>query len=408
MRDTEAENDTLRPSPVVLRSPAEIPPRQWLYDEHIVAGSVSLTVSPGGLGKSSLLITEALAMAAGRSPLGPQPPRPLTVWLWNGEDPRDEIERRVAAAALHHDVTSDEIAGRLFADSGRDTPIRLAEVGKGGQPITSPVVEELVTAIQLSGVDVLIVDPFVTCHGVPENDNGAINAVIGLWRDIADRTGCGIELVHHAAKAAHLHGSDMGVAQSRGASAIIDGVRSARFLVRMSDEDREKAGLDPKTIVFEVVHGKANFSPAMGRRAWRKLTSVALGNGSGLYPAGDLVGVVEGWTPPDAFAGVSLRDLADFQAALRDGEWRASDQSHEWAGYKLAEIMRLDVGGRSDRTPDQKQNRARVKEMIATWRRNGHLKEDRRRDGRTGRESPFFVPGIAAYDTSTPYTPDMW
>ena len=52
-------------------------------------------------------------MASGK-PLVGQPVRaPFRVWYWNGEDPVDEMERRVAAICLHHEITEAHLGGRL-------------------------------------------------------------------------------------------------------------------------------------------------------------------------------------------------------------------------------------------------------------------------------------------------------
>jgi hypothetical protein len=50
-----------------------IPPREWLYGRHYQRGVVSGTVAPGGRGKSSLVMVEAVAMATCRNLLGEQP-----------------------------------------------------------------------------------------------------------------------------------------------------------------------------------------------------------------------------------------------------------------------------------------------------------------------------------------------
>ena len=49
------------------------------------------------------------------------------VRYWNGEDPKEETERRIAAILLHYVITAEEIEGWLFYDSGRDQPIVIAE-----------------------------------------------------------------------------------------------------------------------------------------------------------------------------------------------------------------------------------------------------------------------------------------
>jgi hypothetical protein len=46
--------------------PSQIRARQWLYGHHYCRGFVSVTVAPGGMGKSLLGIVEGLAMATRR------------------------------------------------------------------------------------------------------------------------------------------------------------------------------------------------------------------------------------------------------------------------------------------------------------------------------------------------------
>src|SRR5580704_10986529 len=81
--------------PYVWRDPRTIPPRQWLHAGHYIRGYVSATIAPGGLGKTSLQLVEAVGMAAGRNLLGGEGKPPLNVWYWNLEDPLEEIERRI-------------------------------------------------------------------------------------------------------------------------------------------------------------------------------------------------------------------------------------------------------------------------------------------------------------------------
>src|SRR5580704_1792722 len=72
--------------PYVWRDPRTIPPRQWLHTGHYIRGFVSATIAPGGLGKSSLQLVEAIGMAAGRDLLrGTSAKMKLTAWYWNLE-----------------------------------------------------------------------------------------------------------------------------------------------------------------------------------------------------------------------------------------------------------------------------------------------------------------------------------
>jgi AAA domain len=97
----------------------KLPQRSWLYGKHYQRRTVSLTAGPGGMGKSSNDMVEAIAMATGRNLLGEQPEERLRVWYHNGEDPREEIDRRLAAICQHHDIPQEELEGWLWT-TGRN------------------------------------------------------------------------------------------------------------------------------------------------------------------------------------------------------------------------------------------------------------------------------------------------
>lgn len=334
---------------------SEIPRRPWLYGWHLIRKQVSVTVAPGGVGKSSLTICEALAMVSGRDLLGDNVKEPgIKVWLFNLEDPRDEMARRIIAAMQHHGIAPEEIAGRLFVDTGRERTLCTAIQTRDGVEIIKPEMEGLSREIEARGIDVLVVDPFVSSHQASENDNGAIDVVAKEWARLADRCNCAIELVHHTRKA---NGETATTESARGATALLAAARSGRVLNKMNDALREQWGLLNDTATFfSVERDKANLAPA-GVRVWRRMASVSLANG-------DSVGVAEAWTPPDTFDGVTPADLLAVQRALDGKGLRYSDQAgDDWAGHAVAEVLGLDA------TADRK----RIKKMIKTWIDNGAL-----------------------------------
>jgi hypothetical protein len=125
---------TLEATPFTLRDHRTITPRDWVYDEHYIKGFLSATVAPGGGGKTSLELVEAVALASGRNLLGPRVTKKYRVWYWNGEEPLVELERRIAAICLHYNITQAELAGYLFLNSGRDpnSKITIAEATNSG------------------------------------------------------------------------------------------------------------------------------------------------------------------------------------------------------------------------------------------------------------------------------------
>jgi hypothetical protein len=117
----------------------------------------------------------------------------VNVWYWNGEDPMEELQRRIVATALLYKIEPTEIHGRLFVDTGRETKIIIAEQTNAGARIARPIVDAVIATINAIGL--MIVDPFVASHRVIQNDNPAIELVAATWAEIADVTGCAIELV---------------------------------------------------------------------------------------------------------------------------------------------------------------------------------------------------------------------
>jgi hypothetical protein len=108
-------------APLQTGDPIKIPPREWLYGYNTIRGYISVVVAPGGTGKSALTVVEALAMATGRELLaGDKPHNSQRVWMHNAEDSHDEMQRRVATTMMHHNITSADIADRLFVTSGHE------------------------------------------------------------------------------------------------------------------------------------------------------------------------------------------------------------------------------------------------------------------------------------------------
>jgi hypothetical protein len=335
--------------------PASIPRRQWLYGHHHVRKFISETVAPGGFGKSTLALTEALAIVSGRPLLGITPDERAIVWIWNGEDPAEELQRRIIAACLHYNIDPTDIEGRLFVDTGRETKIIIAEQTRTGAIVARPVVDAVIATIKANSIGLMTVDPFVASHRVVENDNPAIEIVAATWAEIADVTGCAIELVHHARKTG---GAEITVDDGRGGSALLAKVRSARTLNGMTEEEATKAGVENRRAYFRVQNGKANLTAAAGNADWYRFVSVELGNG-------DSIGVVAPWTWPDALVGVTVSDLRAVQAEVAKGRWRENAQAKGWVGRAVATAMKLDAA--------KKHDRAKISRLLKIWLSTGML-----------------------------------
>ncbi|ACA15749.1 RecA-family ATPase-like protein [Methylobacterium sp. 4-46] len=386
-RTAEASPAPLRATPFRWRDPASIPPREWLYGRHLIRKFTSATFALGGLGKSSLVIVEALAMATGRPLLGIKPAGRLRVWLWNGEDPLEELERRVLAACLHYSISEVDLDGWLFLDSGRDSGIILATTSKTGTTVAAPAFDQLEATIRENRIDVVILDPFVSTHAVSENDNSAIDLIAQGINRVAGRTNCAFELVHHVRKG-QAGGAEYTVEDGRGASALKDKTRAARVLNAMSKDEVERAGVEESWRYFKVTTGKANLAPRDEKATWYRTASVDLGNATQERPS-DHIGVVTAWEWPDAFNGVNVDDLRRAQAAVAKGQWRADVQAKNWVGHPIAEALGLN--------PDDKRDRDRIKALLRTWIRMRMFVVVQGRDEKS-KPRPFIEVGEAASD----------
>jgi hypothetical protein len=341
--------------------PKEIPRRQWLYSTSVIRKFVSATIAPGGAGKSSLVIVEVLEMTAGKPLLLDVARAPLRVWYWNLEDPRDEIERRIAAACGFYKLAASDLVGRLFVDSGRDRPCVIARYnGHRHIVVDEELIAGLVAEIKRRQIDVLVIDPLKRAHQVDENDNTSVDIVVKAFASIADEANCAVMLLHHTRKAG---GGEITAETSRGAKALIDGCRSVRVLNGMTKDEGERAGItDDHWRYFRVYPDKLNLAPPPDASDWFKLESVHLGNGKD-GGAGDNVGVATPWQWPDPFANVTVATLLAVQHKIDGGAWRDHPQADDWVGKAVAEVLDLDL----ERKPD----RATVNTLLKTWLKSG-------------------------------------
>jgi hypothetical protein len=268
------------------------------------------------------------------------PPELLRVWLWNLEDPQEETERKIQAAAKHYRLRADDIGDRLLIDSGRDQKLVIATTTRDGAVIAQPVVDSLVSEIIARKIDVLVIDPFVSCHEVAENDNSAMDMVVKEWGRVAERGNCAVLLVHHTRKMGEA--AEVTTESSRGGSSQTDACRVVRTVNRMTKQEATNAGVDNHRLYFRTYNDKANFAPPVERSDWFKLESVDLGNGPMGLP-GDSIGVVVNWDWPDATAGMTAADYDKVVAEVSNGKWRKSIQANDWVGVAIANALDLDL-----------------------------------------------------------------
>ena len=363
---------SIHASPFKWIDPSKIPQREWVYRPDYIRKFSSLTLAPGGAGKSTAVIAEIVAMVSGKSLLGVRPAQPLRVWYWNGEDPADELQRRIAATCKHYGITKEDIGDRLFVDSGRTMPIVIAEDDKSGTRVAVPTMTEVIETLKANKIDVFIIDPFVSVHRVAENDNTGIEKVAKSFSNIAEAANCSVMLIHHSRKT---YGQDITAEDGRGASALLAAVRAARTLNVMSKEEAKNFDIEEgeRRRYIRSDNGKSNMTRPADKADWYRLESVELGNSGFGSVGGDEVGVATKWEAPEFAARIAdTEGILKVQAVMdAGGPWRESPQSQKepWVGLAIGEAFSYISSGSMPQRA-----RKHVNETIAAWLKDGWLK----------------------------------
>jgi len=231
-------------------------PRELIHGLDYIAGTISLTVAAGGVGKSMLIIFEACQIAH----------QGKNVMLLMLEDDPSEVKRRVKACTMLHEFDESAIGSNLVIlhDETRLTIAGLEQ----NKPVAIDA-KRLMNAARIHNSKVLIADPFVQTHLMNENDNGQINFVADQYRSIAKELDISVMLVHHTRK-----GSENGTRgeNARGASALKDAARNVRELRQLSEADAAELNID-KDFAHEFIcveHTKANYTRRAEPRYMRK------------------------------------------------------------------------------------------------------------------------------------------
>lgn len=257
--------------------PAAIKPRPWILGHDLIAGFITATVAQGGAGKSMVTMLEALAVASGRELTGVKVHKPGAAWIYNVEDPMDELGRRIIAAADHHRVPLAEL-GNLHISSGRMAPLILAQSNRGEVTTNVKAFEQVIDFITTNRITLWVLDPFIHVHMCDENSNAEMSHVMLILGAIAERTGCAISLVHHTTKGT---GGEGNMDKARGASAFGGAVRIMRTVATMNEKDAESFGIsaDRRKWYLRLDDAKGNMAPPAEAARWFEKHDHVLVNG---------------------------------------------------------------------------------------------------------------------------------
>jgi hypothetical protein len=342
--------------------PGPIPPRQWLLGNQFCAGFISSIVAAGGAGKTALRLLQFISLAIGRPLCGQHVFRRCRVLLISLEDNRAELDRRIKAILDYFNISRDELKGWLFCASPKLA--KIAEM-KNKTRVVGPLEHQIRAAIERRKPYLVSLDPFIKTHGLEENDSGDMDFVCDLLARIAVEFNVAVDSPHHVHKGQIVPGdADSG----RGSSGIRDAGRLVYTLAPMSEDEATTFGINPddRCSYVRLDGAKVNIAPRSGKATWFHIIGVPIGNATEEYPSGDTVQVVEPWSPPDTWAGLSShllnQILTAIDAGLPDGtRYTDAPNATTRAAWQVV----------AEYAPDKSEVQAR--EIVRTWVKNGVL-----------------------------------
>jgi hypothetical protein len=310
-RPTRPERDG--PALIAQASPwieSQIPPRPWIAPGYLLRGAVTVLAGPPGASKSTVALNLAAAIALGREwgrfrPLGTG-----NALILSTEDDHDEQRRRLSAVLRHFGARPADVRRRLVRVHPAAGGALFRYEPPGSVEPTSAM-DELETLAREHRPDLVVLDPLAELHSAPENDNGAVHAVMAGLRGFAADHQCAVLLLHHTRKGIAGGAGDPDIA--RGASSIIGAARIVLTLLGMTGEEADSLGIprDQSRHYVRLDGAKSNYS-ALGEAEWFDRASIMLDNG-------DWVAALAPWTPP-ADTGLAEDTLAALLAAVATGD----------------------------------------------------------------------------------------
>ncbi len=318
------------------------PRRDWKIPGLLLSGYISLTVGPGGVAKSMLQLIAAVSVATGRDLLGLGRVRQCNALVINNEDDEDELRRRISAILMQFGIGPSELDGTLFTVSGYENPVHFA-LYVANSVLPSPTANYVKALIEQHEVGALFVDPFISAHTVPENDNNAMDRVVSVFKRLAGESRIAINIAHHTRKTGGDAETIAGDADAgRGASSIKDAARAAVTIARMGQKTANKLGVtdEERGSYIRMDVGKMNFAAHDSKANWFRIESVRI-------PNGDMVGVPVPVNLDHLFAAAkagSRKWSSESMAHAVCGLFPSSAQQVPWANVKSRFMSAYAVG----------------------------------------------------------------
>ena len=219
-------------------APDEAPAVEWLVEEFLSRGAVTMLAGAPGAGKSLLAQSIAAAAVSGNGSVAWIGVEPARVCIVDGENGENLIQRRFTALGLEAAAWGTRL--RVFRAEGFDLVSDL---------------EQLDATLSADPCDLLILDAWTSLWSGSESSVPAVKQCLGGLRELSSQRRVGTVLIHHTVKAASTY---------RGSGAIASTIEAMFTLTRGGrDPERvlacQKMRLGPEPPVRHLEVSEAGF-----------------------------------------------------------------------------------------------------------------------------------------------------
>ena len=173
-----------------------LPPMRWLATHRIPAGDATILSGDGGGGKTTVALQLAVAVEQELGDWLGTTIESGPVIFFSGEEPTDEMRRRLARVARKRGIEPTEIEGLHFHFA--DPAACLLGVARPNGPIVpTPLFESLrAAALEIRPV-LIVVDSIAATFGGNQNDRVHARSFVGMFRRLAHDVDCAVLLLDH-------------------------------------------------------------------------------------------------------------------------------------------------------------------------------------------------------------------
>ena len=259
------------PFPELLASEEEIAaakaaPRCIVQD--YLYADVAVLNAPGGSGKTTLTLFEAVHIALGMPLYGLEVESPGRVLFVTAEDSREILiarARSVIEALDLSDAAKRHAWSQLLFWDVSGNVCRLAELDDGGNIALTGLADAIIAQYRDASIAVVSFDPAISFGAGERLVNDNEQSLILAARRIVRGLNCCVRFVHHTGKA-NAREKTLDQYSGRGGSALADGARMVTVLQSWEDADRQHTPPDG----FTLAHGETALILARAKSSYHR------------------------------------------------------------------------------------------------------------------------------------------